>query len=223
MAKSAASTRVKPIEQFILAATCRTIEECLDLAVNSVKVRTREEAYDVFVGDKDKTPEFPFAFLTYTTVSDSNRFRPNVPARGVFNPRAENLKDKEYATAVIPVTMGMMLEFYTDDYLKALKFLSDTKFMQHNNLLDFTLKYRGIAYTVEGKVGSEITVPVKSRNGPDVSAFVFNVDVTIEGFMTSDGGKYDTKRRGASKLVFTAQLNDVEGEILFTKEINIAP
>ncbi|WYW01555.1 hypothetical protein Voja6_00160 [Pseudomonas phage vB_PpuM-Voja-6] len=226
MAKSSASTRIKPIEVFVLAGVCRRVEEGLDLAKGSVMIRTREEAYDVFVQKREKAPTFPFAYLTYGTVGDSNRHRPNVTARGIVNRFAINEGDREYAISIIPVTMGMVLEFATDDYLKALKFISDAKFMQHFSLLDFTLEYRGIPFTIESQVGGELTLPPKSKAGQDVSAFVFNVDITVHGYVSSDGGKYDTKLKNSSKIIFVAQLDEGEngkGEVLFRKEIDLTP
>lgn len=185
---------------------------------DSVRIRTREEFYDVFTANHNKKPTFPMAFISYGNVSPSNRMRSQVPARGRAGPHERDKADP-WATSFIPLAMGMTLEFHTDDYLRALKFISDRYYMSEFAMLDFDLEYRDVPLSIQTVIDPDTTVPQKSRISSDVSHFAFQVTFTVHGFVSSDGGKYDQRMGKGQRILFQAKLGDETGELLVQKEI----
>ncbi|QJT71114.1 hypothetical protein GR11A_00077 [Vibrio phage vB_VcorM_GR11A] len=180
------------IEEYILYGMCRRLETLFKLDNKSVKVRTRDEAYDVFVQKHDRAPKYPFAYLTFTngTINDTMH-RPDATAREGLRSRLLNtaVADSGLATvhsvAIVPYTFTLTFNYVTQDYNDVLTFNARNAFVRTKSKLDFNLVFKNVEYTIDSETSKDVSIPLKSKLGLDAGAFELEVEITVNGYVSS--------------------------------------
>lgn len=182
---------IKPIERYIIAGLCKVITDYWGLP-STVKVSTRDDVYDAFVQAHEKKPVFPYAYLKVTTggITPAS-YRPDVTSRQGVLSRISNVSSQEQKTikahmmSFVPYTFGFVLSYVTDDFESVLDCVSRQSYASIANKLNFNLSYCDVNHLINVKVDSEASFPQKSRLGNDVSAFQVDIQLTVEGFISS--------------------------------------
>ncbi|QJT70931.1 hypothetical protein GR7B_00133 [Vibrio phage vB_VcorM_GR7B] len=189
----------KRIDELTFYGICRMLERVFKVPEDTIKIRTRDDAYDVFVQKHDKKPNYPFAYLTFTSGETNTReTRADVPAREGIKSRMVNVGTTDtgvmstgYQIGVVPYTFNLTFNYVTQDYLDVLTFNARAAFARTKSKLDFDLNFKDGRYPIKVEPEQTVSIPLKSKLGLDAGAYELELGLVISGFVSSPEGEDD--------------------------------
>lgn len=149
---------------------------------------------------------YPITSIRPTAVQvDEESYRPSIMARKGFARRFglyNDNKDTVSAYNVVPIIVPFEFTYITDDAFKFIEFASQWAFEANAGNCNFTIKFRGVMYSIRVRLDPQFDVPEKEGDYDTQQQAIAVSNVTVHAYAPGDIETIDRKTM-TPELVFS--------------------
>ena len=179
---------LQPIDTFIKAAFEEKIRNTF--LCKTVFTTGVDEVRSLQYQQGNKQPEYPYIFLTITSVASSmDRYNFNSPSR-IGIPVTKTIDGNRFLTArFLPVNFLVDVKYITNKYSSIDAgsiewFIRRWNFSRRNGSLSFNVNYGQIVMSINYSLGEDISIPTREDQTQNEAVYKLTSSATIFGFVS---------------------------------------
>lgn len=133
----------------------------------------------------DLTLTYPYAFLTITSVSESEtRLHNRTSSMRGYPAVITDDQKRAYNVKFLAIDTLVNVQFVTNSYKQVLRFANTWMFARRDGWLKFDVAYGRTHFGIGVEMENNLSMPLREADPEDVSEYVVEGSFTVQGFMS---------------------------------------